>query len=152
MAEKQSKEMQAEESKEMQAEESKAVQNEETKELLVKVTRESFGEKDGKPLYSYHINAQLRGKAKQISLVPKDNGAYELLDVIFFDNNEVDGVILEGEFKTDDGVIKTLVVEPYVIDDGIRYSCQLKCQRDSDKATLQILIQILKAKQTVINK
>ena len=141
MAEKQSKEMQAKESKAAQVE-----QAEQTKELLVKVTRESFGEKDGKPLYSYHINAELRGKVKQISLVPKDNGAYELLDIIFFDCNEVDGLIVEGEFKTDDGVIKTLVVEPFVVDGDVRYSCQLKCQRDSDKATLQILAQIIKVK------
>lgn len=138
MAEKQSKEMQVEESV------SKA---EETKDLLVKVTRECFGEKDGVKLYSYHINATIRGKEKQISLVPKDNGGYELLQIIFDNLDTVDGVIVFSEFKTDSGeIIKSILVEVFVIDDGIRYAYQLKTQRDSDKATLQILAQILKVK------
>ena len=138
MAEKQSKEMQVEESV------SKA---EETKELLVKVTRECFGEKDDVKLYSYHINAIIRGKEKQISLVPKDNGGYELLQIIFDNLDTVDGVIVFSEFKTDSGeIIKSMLVEVFVIDDGIRYAYQLKTQRDSDKATLQILAQILKVK------
>ena len=148
MAEKQSKEKQ---SKEMQAKESKAVQSEETKELLVKVARESFGvNDDGKPLYSYHINATLRGKPKEISLVPKDNGAYDLLNIIYLEDNEVDGLIIENEFKTEDGdVVKSLIVEVFVVDEGVRYSCQLKTQRDSDKATLNTLVQVLKVKQSI---
>ncbi len=135
-------------SKEMQAKESKAVQTEQAKELLVKVSRVSFGTNDeGKPLYSYHINAVMRGKEKQISLVPKDNGAYELLDIIFAESNEVDGLIIEGEFKTEAGdVIPTLAVEAFVMEDGVRYAYQLNTQRNSDKATLQILAQILKIK------
>ncbi|MBO5356480.1 MAG: hypothetical protein J6A95_01810 [Clostridia bacterium] len=136
-------------SKEMQAKESKAVQNEETKELLVKVTRESFGEKDGVKLYSYHINSIIRGKEKQISLVPKDNGGYELISIIFSDLDTVDGLIILGEFKPENGdTIKTFMVEIFVEENGIRYAYQLKPQRDSDKATLQILAQILKAKQS----
>lgn len=141
MAEKQSKEMQAE-VKENQAAE--------TQELLVKVTREKFGEKDGVSLYSYHIHAVIRGKDKDISLTPKDNGAYELLNIIFGDLDTVDGIIVFSEFKTDAGeIIKSILVEVFVIDDGIRYAYQLKTQRDSDKASLQILAQILKAKLNV---
>ena len=141
MAEKQSKEMQAE-VKENQAAE--------TKELLVKVTRTSFGEKDGIKLYSYHINAIIRGKEKVISLVPKDNGGYDLLNIIFDEQDTVDGAIVFSEFTTDSGEkIQSIMVETFVIDDGIRYAYQLKSQRDSDKATLQILAQILKAKLNV---
>ncbi len=141
MAEKQSKEIQAE-VKENQAAE--------TKELLVKVTRTSFGEKDGIKLYSYHINAIIRGKEKVISLVPKDNGGYDLLNIIFDEQDTVDGAIVFSEFTTDSGEkIQSIMVETFVIDDGIRYAYQLKSQRDSDKATLQILAQILKAKLNI---
>lgn len=139
MAEKQSKEMQAEVKENVAAE---------TNELLVKVTRECFGEKDGVKLYSYHIHALIRGQKKDISLVPKDNGAYDLLNIIYGDLDTVDGAIVFSEFKTEDGgVIKSILVEVFVIDDGIKYSYQLKTQRDSDKASLQILVQILKLKQ-----
>ena len=138
MAEKQRKEMQVEESV------SKA---EETKDLLVKVTRECFGEKNGVNLYSYYINATIRGKEKKISLVPKDNGGFELLQIIFDNLDTVDGVIVLSEFKTDSGeIIKSIFVEVFVIDDGIRYAYQLKTQIDSDKITLQLLAQILKVK------
>ena len=141
MAEKQSKEIQAE-VKENQAAE--------TKELLVKVTRTSFGEKDGIKLYSYHINAIIRGKEKVISLVPKDNGGYDLLNIIFDEQDTVDGAIVFSDFTTDSGEkIQLIMVETFVIDDGIRYAYQLKSQRDSDKATLQILAQILKAKLNI---
>ena len=141
MAEKQSKEMQAEES---------IAKAEETKELLVKVTRECFGEKDSVKLYSYHINALIRGKEKQISLVPKDNGGYELLQIIFDNLDTVDGTIVFSEFKMESGdVIESILVEVFVIDDGIRYAYQLKTQRDSDKATLKILAQILKVKASI---
>lgn len=68
MAEKQSKEMQAE-VKENQAAE--------TQDLLVKVTREKFGEKDGVSLYSYHIHAVIRGKDKK----------FVLFDDIYDENN-----------------------------------------------------------------
>ena len=141
MAEKQSKEIQAE---------VKENQTAETKELLVKVTRTSFGEKDGIKLYSYHINAIIRGKEKVISLVPKDNGGYDLLNIIFDEQDTVDGAIVFSEFTTDSGEkIQSIMVETFVIDDGIRYAYQLKSQRDSDKATLQILAQILKAKLNI---
>ena len=141
MAEKQSKEIQAE---------VKEIQAAEAKELLVKVTREKFGEKDGVNLYSYHIHAIIRGKDKDISLMPKDNGGYELLQIIFDDLETVDGIIVFSEFTTDAGeIIKSILVEVFVVDDGIRYAYQLKAQRDSDKATLQILAQILKAKLNV---
>lgn len=138
MAEKQSKEMQEKESIE---------KVEETKELLVKVTRECFGEKDGTKLYSYHINAIIRGKEKAISLIPKDNGGYELLQIIFGDSDVVDGCIVFSEYTMESGeVIKSILVETFVIEDGVRYAYSLKPQRDSDKATLQILAQILKLK------
>ena len=134
-------------SKEMQVEESKVTVTEQANELLVKVTRKSFGEKDDVKLYSYHINAIIRGKEKKISLVPKDNGGYELLQIIFDNLDTVDGVIIFSEFKTDSGeIIKSILVEVFVLDDGLRYAYQLKTQRDSDKATLQILAQILKLK------
>lgn len=146
MAEEQSKKMQAKESKAAQVEKA-----EQTKELLVKVAREIFGTNDdGKPLYSYRINATLRGKPKEISLVPKDNGAYDLLNIIYLEDNEVDGLIIENEFKTEAGdVVKSLVVEVFVVDEGVRYSYQLKTQRDSDKATLNTLVQVLKVKQSI---
>ena len=139
MAEKQSKEMQVKESEKTEAKESK--------DLLVKVTRESFGEKDDIKLYSYHINAIIRGKEKKISLMPKDNGGYELLNIIFFDEDTVDGKIVFNDIKLESGeTLNQILVEVFVIDDGITYAYQLKTQRDSDKATLKILAEILKLK------
>ena len=122
----------------------------ETKELLVK--REAFGKsEEGNDLYSYFIEAEFRGQKQRISLAPQDNGAYSLLNIIYFDNDVAQARIVEGTYKPDENSepVITLSVEVFVVDGGIEYSCPLKPQRSSDKACLKIQHEILKAANKV---
>ena len=125
--------------------ESSKVESKVKKALLVE--RESFGKsEDGeKDLYSYFINAEFRKSPIRISLNPKDNGAYNLLNIIFADSNSANARIEVSAFEMDGKTVETVEVVVYVVEDEIEYSCTLSPQRKSDKDCLKVLNSIIKA-------
>ena len=42
-----------------------------------------FMTKDGRPYYSYVVRGKVRGEEKKVDFVPKDQGGYEPLDILF---------------------------------------------------------------------
>ena len=98
--------------------------------------------KDGRPYFAYIVQGNIRGQAKKIDFAPKDKGGYEPLDILFEIAPKAE-LIMENRVMEDENGVKT----PYtaysvrvVDEDGEVWDCEVKPQRNSDKALLKFLL------------
>lgn len=112
----------------------------EVKNLIVE--REKFKAKDGKDYWSYVVYGKVRGRNVKVDFAAKDQGGYEVLDIIF-DVKPTAELIMHDEEMTDDNgkTTKYTVYEVQNVDEnGIVYNYKVKPSRDSDKSLLNMLI------------
>lgn len=137
--------------------EKKATANEQATQNVdnLVVERETFESKDGREMYGYYVAGKVRGRDVKVDLVAKDQGGYEILDIIFDIKPTADLILHDEEMTNDDGSkMKYTVYEVQNIDeDGIKYTYKVKPARDSDKTILDILLQQrAKAKEKAKNE
>lgn len=121
----------------------KKVEKEETKALFVE--REGFKGSDGKDYWAYLVKGKVRGRDVKVDFAPKDKGGYEPLDIVFDVAPLAELVMSEEEMTNDNGkVTKYTTYKVRTIDEnGLIYECGVKPTRDSDKALLNMLINVL---------
>lgn len=104
--------------------------------------RDSFKSKDGKDMFSYFIHGYALGREIRADFVASDQGGYEVLDLLFSLEKDVN-VVMRDEVMTDDKGRDThyTVYEARVQDDdGNVYSYKIKPSRNSDKTYLDMLL------------
>lgn len=119
--------------------------------LVLPVTRKPFIGKDKKEYWGYVVegtivrvkNGKRFEKEVTVDFVAKDQGGYEVLDLIFFETDEAE-LVMHDETMTNE---KTGEVSTYTVyeiraqdDDGTVYSYKVKPSRESDKSLLNMLI------------
>lgn len=112
-------------------------------EKFLKLERETYESKTKEERYSYFIRGILRGKEMKLSMIPSDIGGYELLDLLFFDNTEVNLIVVPFEMNNSDTgeVVKGNTYIARAIDsNGEVYECPIKPRQKSDKAILEMLL------------
>ena len=115
----------------------------ENKNVNLKLKRGPFKTKDGQEMFGYYVSGDLHGREIKVDFQAKDVGGYELLELMFSINQDVE-LIMHDESMTDErgNVTKYTVYEAYMVDeDGIVYTYKLKPSQESDKAYLNILLQ-----------
>ena len=103
---------------------------------------------NGRLYFAYVVRGNIRGQEKRIDFAPKDQGGYEPLDILFDISPKAELVMTEEEMTDISGkVTKYTAYKAQVIDeDGEKWACGVKPQRDSDKALLNfLLIELSKA-------
>ena len=97
--------------------------------------------KDGRPYFAYCVFGKVRGQEKKVDFAPKDMGGYEPLDILF-DISEKAELIISDEIMEINGQKSTFTsYKAQVVDeDGEIWDCNIKPQRDSDKALLKFLL------------
>ena len=112
------------------------------KKQVIMVERETF-EKNEKTYFSYFIKGVVRGKDVRVRIVPPDFGGYNVLDIVFGDENEAELTVAPFEIKDEKGRV-TMTGNTYgvksVDEDGAVYECKIKPFQDSDKALLNMLL------------
>ena len=107
------------------------------------VERELYVGKDEKEHFSYFIKGVVRGKDVRVRIVPPDFGGYNVLDIVFGDENEAELTVAPFEIKDEKGRV-TMTGNTYgvksVDEDGAAYECKIKPFQDSDKALLNMLL------------
>ena len=98
--------------------------------------------KDGRLYFAYVVRGMIRGQEKKVDFVPKDIGGYEPLDILFDVAPKVELTINEEEMPNADGTkTRYTVYKAQVVDeDGEVWDCNVKPQRDSDKALLRFML------------
>lgn len=117
----------------------------ESKAKALMIERSSFTAKDdGREMFSYLIKGKAYGRDIRVDLVPKDNGGYEVLDIMnSISPNKMELLMRDEEMKDDKTgkVSKYTVYEAVVTDkDGNVITCPMKMQRGSDKSLLNMLL------------
>lgn len=111
------------------------------------VERSKFKAKDGREMWTYAVNGNVRGRDTKVDFQAFDQGGYEVLDMIF-DINERAELIMHDENVTNSetGEIRSFTVYEVqnVDEDGDSLSCRVKPARDSDKSILLYLLKKLK--------
>lgn len=99
--------------------------------------------KDGRPYYNYVVRGVVRGREMCADFVPKDQGGYEPLDFLFSIADKLMLVINKEERVEADGrkVYYDTYTAQAVDENGEVWSCDLRPQRNSDKAILTFLVQ-----------
>ena len=114
------------------------------KEVTLVLEREAFVTKDGKEMYGYFVRGEAAGRKIKADFLAKDQGGYELLDLMFSIKQTANLVIWEERMTDDKGnVTPYMVYEARVVDgDGLVYAYKLKLAQESDKSFLNILVQL----------
>ena len=113
-------------------------------EVTLVLERELFTAKDGREMYGYFVRGNAHGREIKADFLAKDQGGYELLDLMFSIQPTANLVMWEETMTDDKGnVTKYNVYEARVVDaDGLVYAYKLKLARESDKSYLNILMQL----------
>lgn len=104
--------------------------------------------KDGRLYFAYIVRGIIRGQEKKVDFVPKDMGGYEPLDILFDIAPKAELTMRDEEITDNDGkkTRYTAYTVQVVDEDGEIWDCNVKPQRDSDKALLKfMLIELHKA-------
>ena len=106
--------------------------------------RAPFVTKEGKEMYGYFVRKTIHGVERRADFLAKDQGGYELLDLMFSIKPTVDLVMWEEKMTDDKGnVTPYMVYEARVVDDdGLVYAYKLKLARESAKSYLNIFLQL----------
>lgn len=102
--------------------------------------------KDGRQLYSYTVNGKVRGRDIRADFIPRDLGGYEPLDIIFDFELPVTLNFLEESLVDYSGNknVRAVYFAQVVDEDGRVYKCEVKPQRQSDKALVDMLLNFVK--------
>ena len=113
------------------------------KEFTLKLERAPVTTKDGKEMYGYFVFGKAAGREIKADFLAKDQGGYELLDLMFSIRPTADLVAWEEKMTDDKGnVTPYMVYEARVVDDdGLVYAYKMKLAQESDKSYLNILMQ-----------
>lgn len=116
------------------------------------VTRKSFiSKKDGKEYFNYVLKGTIRRtvggklleKEVEVDFVAKDQGGYEVLDIIFFNTDSAE-LVIEHKNLINDKTGEVLSFNDYTIqsvdDDGTVFGYKVKLQRESDKSLLDAIL------------
>lgn len=97
---------------------------------------------DGRLYYAYIVRGNIRGQEKKVDFVPKDQGGYEPLDILFDIAPKAELTMSEEEMTDNDGrKTRYMAYKAQVVDeDGEIWDCGVKPQRDSDKALLKFML------------
>ena len=105
--------------------------------------RAPFKTKDGREMFNYFVRYAILGKEYKADFEAKDQGGYELLDLMFSIKPTAELVMWE-EAMTDDRGNVTMTGNTYgvksVDEDGVVYECKIKPFQESDKALLAMLL------------
>jgi hypothetical protein len=95
-------------------------------------------------MYGYFVRGEVHGREVKADFLAKDQGGYELLDLMFSIKPTVDLVMWEEKMTDDKGnVTPYMVYEARVVDDdGLVYAYKLKLARESAKSYLNIFLQL----------
>ena len=106
--------------------------------------RAPFKTKDGREMFNYFVRYAILGKEYKADFEAKDQGGYELLDLMFTIKPKADLVMWEETMTDDKGnVTPYMVYEARVVDDdGLVYAYKLKLARESAKSYLNIFLQL----------
>ena len=98
--------------------------------------------KDGRLYFAYVVRGIIRGHEKKVDFVPKDQGGYEPLDILFDIAPKAELIISEEVMVNTDGskTNYTAYKAQVVDEDGEVCDCSVKPQRDSDKTLLKFLL------------
>lgn len=113
-----------------------------TENLIVE--RETFTSKDKREMYGYFVRGKIRGRDVKVDFNAEDQGGYEVLDIIFDIKPTAELLITENEMTNDDGTKQhyTTYEVQNVDENGIVYKYKVKPARKSDKAYLDVLLQM----------
>ncbi len=107
--------------------------------------RKKYTGSDGREFWNYYVGGKIRNRNVEIDFMPKDNGGYEPLDIIFDVVDKAELLLSKEKTTSDDG--KTMSYFTYKASvkdtDGIVYECSVKPSRDSDKALFNMLLNTL---------
>ncbi len=114
------------------------------REATFVLEREPFITKDKREMYGYFVRATVHGKEYKADFLAKDQGGYELLDLMFTIKPTVDLVMWEEKMTDDKGNVTPYnVYEARAVDDdGLVYAYKLKLARESAKSHLNIFMQL----------
>ena len=114
------------------------------KEATFVLERAPFTTKEGKEMYGSFVSCKIHGKEYKADFLAKDQGGYELLDLMFTIKPTAELVMWEEKMTDDKGnVTPYMVYEARVVDeDGLVYAYKLKLAKESDKSFLNIFMQM----------
>ncbi len=117
------------------------------------IVRKEFKDKNGKPIlskqgrvcYGYMVEGKVRGRSVKADIVPKDQGGYEPLDIVFDVSPKAELIVEEGDMDLKNGKKSHYVrYKARTIDeDGVVFECGVKPQNDSDKSLLEMLLGVI---------
>ena len=109
--------------------------------MNILVERDTYT-KNGQEYFSYFINAKIRGKEKRIGVVPPDNGGYEVLDIVFGNEDKAELTVQKMTMTDAKGKESSYVKYGVksVDEDGKIYECKIKPFRGSDKDLLEMYL------------
>ena len=115
-----------------------------TNEKVLKVKREKYVDKNKEERYSYFVDGKIRGKDVKASLIPGDIGGYDVLDIVFAEDETADLVLVPYEM-TDESTGQKIVGNTYEAQNvdkvtGEVYKCKVKPRQASDKSLLEMLL------------
>ena len=106
------------------------------------VERETF-EKNDKTYFTYFIKGKVRGRDVKVAVIPPDYGGYAVLDIVFDGAMAADLTVKPYEIK-DEKTGKLITGNTYAVktqdENGKVYECNIKPDRNSDKALLNMLL------------
>ena len=111
-----------------------------------------YYERDGKMYFFCFVPGVIRGREVTAGVIPADFGGYDVLDIVFGDENKV-GLYKYPYEMRDERTKKVTKGFTYKVqsqdEDGV-YAIKVKPARDSDKALLEMLI--AKAERSMKNE
>ncbi len=112
-------------------------------EVLLDLIREPFKAKDGRQMFSYCVKGKVRGRDVKVDFNAKDQGGYEVLDILFGDKDKLPLAMFEDEMTDDKGnTTRYTVYEVRDVDEetGEIFSYKVKPARESDKSILRMIL------------
>lgn len=118
--------------------------------------RESVTSK-GRTFYNYYVNCEVKGKKSRARIIPKDNGGYSLLDIIFASaeiNNEPVTLSRKQQKQTNSNGTTTVLTSYTAIysesEDMEAYEVAVKPFRSSDEDWIKIYLASISKKEPYV--
>jgi hypothetical protein len=109
----------------------------------LKLDVDSYKDKSGNPRACYKLHCKIRGMETKADFIPKDPGGYALLEIIFNGEKSVELQVVKNKFNIDGREIEsTKYFATSVDEDGQVYQLEVVPRKDSDKATMKMLLGI----------
>ena len=112
-------------------------------EKALRVDRKTYKSKDGTERFMYYVMGKIRGKEYEASVIPSDIGGYEVLDIVFGEENSAEFVLVPYSMKDEKTgkEVSGFTYEARNFDkDGHEYKCKVKPRFPSDKDLLSMFL------------